>query len=239
MIHPWQLKTKLIIPTGEQNPYKEVYPEMWAEPEAAYTPPPAKKPRKNAAEKTKIREVIDEGTRGKCANIQFQLKLLIFINEPTTSFCVYFLKLLQVEEWVSEWESEWVSILLHSEENVEINTTSFQVCEELSHLLTSSTLNYTASQRPDLLNHTCFCQCWLHCVIAKKHPSSENKQFLLGKLEMYTFLFVGIFCKILTIQYKIVCWYILFLFFVPERLIHEIKKKTRNIEGKSSPFFQA
>lgn len=51
-------------PTGEQNPYKEVYPEMWAEPEAAYTPPPTKKPRKNAAEKAKIREVIDEGTRG-------------------------------------------------------------------------------------------------------------------------------------------------------------------------------
>lgn len=50
--------------TGEQNPYKEVYPEMWSEPEAAYTPPPAKKPRKNAVEKAKIREVIDEGTRG-------------------------------------------------------------------------------------------------------------------------------------------------------------------------------
>ncbi|XP_035534005.1 DNA (cytosine-5)-methyltransferase 3A-like isoform X7 [Morone saxatilis] len=50
-------------PEGEQNQYKEVYPEMWAEPEAAYTPPPAKKPRKNAAEKAKIREVIDEGTR--------------------------------------------------------------------------------------------------------------------------------------------------------------------------------
>ncbi|CAG12940.1 unnamed protein product, partial [Tetraodon nigroviridis] len=50
-------------PEGEQNPYKEVYPEMWSEPEAAYTPPPAKKPRKNAAEKAKIREVIDEGTR--------------------------------------------------------------------------------------------------------------------------------------------------------------------------------
>lgn len=68
----------LIIPTGEQNPYKEVYPEMWAEPEAAYTPPPAKKPRKNAAEKAKIREVIDEGTRGKHANIHFQLELVIF-----------------------------------------------------------------------------------------------------------------------------------------------------------------
>lgn len=39
--------------------------EMWPEPEAAYTPPPAKKPRKNSAEKAKIREVIDEGTRGK------------------------------------------------------------------------------------------------------------------------------------------------------------------------------
>ncbi|XP_071388539.1 DNA (cytosine-5)-methyltransferase 3A-like isoform X6 [Centroberyx affinis] len=50
-------------PEDEQNPYKEVYPEMWAEPEAAYTPPPAKKPRKNSAEKAKIREVIDEGTR--------------------------------------------------------------------------------------------------------------------------------------------------------------------------------
>ncbi|KAG7222628.1 hypothetical protein INR49_026237, partial [Caranx melampygus] len=51
-------------PEEEQNPYKEVYTEMWTEPEAAYTPPPAKKPRKNhAAEKAKIREVIDEGTR--------------------------------------------------------------------------------------------------------------------------------------------------------------------------------
>ncbi|XP_062292706.1 DNA (cytosine-5)-methyltransferase 3A-like isoform X3 [Scomber scombrus] len=48
--------------TEEQN-YKEMYPEMWTEPEAAYTPPPAKKPRKNTAEKAKIREVIDEGTR--------------------------------------------------------------------------------------------------------------------------------------------------------------------------------
>lgn len=42
-----------------------MYPEMWAEPEAAYTPPPAKKPRKNSVEKAKIREVIDEGTRGE------------------------------------------------------------------------------------------------------------------------------------------------------------------------------
>ncbi|XP_071777420.1 DNA (cytosine-5-)-methyltransferase 3 alpha a isoform X1 [Centroberyx gerrardi] len=50
-------------PEEEQNPYKGVYPEIWAEPEAAYTPPPAKKPRKNSADKAKIREVIDEGTR--------------------------------------------------------------------------------------------------------------------------------------------------------------------------------
>lgn len=43
---------------------------MWAEPEAAYTPPPAKKPRKNSTqEKAKIREVIDEGTRGKHTNL--------------------------------------------------------------------------------------------------------------------------------------------------------------------------
>lgn len=67
------IKTKTVLirclcSTEEQNPYKEVYPEMWADPEAAYTPPPAKKPRKNSAEKAKIREVIDEGTRGKHKN---------------------------------------------------------------------------------------------------------------------------------------------------------------------------
>ncbi|XP_030201738.1 DNA (cytosine-5-)-methyltransferase 3 alpha a isoform X6 [Gadus morhua] len=51
-------------PEEERIPYKDVYPETWAEPEAAYTPPPpAKKPRKNTVEKAKIREVIDEGTR--------------------------------------------------------------------------------------------------------------------------------------------------------------------------------
>ncbi|XP_056282166.1 DNA (cytosine-5)-methyltransferase 3A isoform X2 [Pseudoliparis swirei] len=52
-------------PEEERNPYKEVYPEMWAEPEAAaYTPPPpAKKPRKSAAEKPKVKEIIDERTR--------------------------------------------------------------------------------------------------------------------------------------------------------------------------------
>ncbi|XP_073788567.1 DNA (cytosine-5-)-methyltransferase 3 alpha a isoform X3 [Danio rerio] len=66
-------------PPAERNPYTEVYPEMW-EPEAAsYTaPPPAKKPRKNSVEKTKIKEIIDEGTRErlmlevkqKCRNIE-------------------------------------------------------------------------------------------------------------------------------------------------------------------------
>ncbi|TNN43623.1 DNA (cytosine-5)-methyltransferase 3A [Liparis tanakae] len=53
-------------PEEERNPYKKVYPEMWSEPEAAYTPPPTKKPRKNLPEKAKIREVIDEGTRDIC-----------------------------------------------------------------------------------------------------------------------------------------------------------------------------
>ncbi|XP_044232448.1 DNA (cytosine-5)-methyltransferase 3A-like isoform X7 [Thunnus albacares] len=60
---PQSLDPREGIHTEEQNSYKEVYSEMWAEPEAAYTPPPAKKPRKNSAEKAKIREVIDEGTR--------------------------------------------------------------------------------------------------------------------------------------------------------------------------------
>jgi len=51
----------------ERNPYKEVYPEMWVEPEAAaYTPPPAKKPRKSTAtEKPKVKDIIDERTRGE------------------------------------------------------------------------------------------------------------------------------------------------------------------------------
>lgn len=53
----------------ERNPYKEVYPEMWVEPEAAaYTPPPAKKPRKSTAEKPKVKDIIDERTRGKAAS---------------------------------------------------------------------------------------------------------------------------------------------------------------------------
>ncbi|XP_051941487.1 DNA (cytosine-5)-methyltransferase 3A-like isoform X3 [Hippocampus zosterae] len=56
-------------PEEERNPYKEVYPEMWVEPEAAsYTPPPpapppAKKPRKSTQEKPRVKDIIDEGTR--------------------------------------------------------------------------------------------------------------------------------------------------------------------------------
>uniref|UniRef100_A0A9J7YL46 DNA (cytosine-5-)-methyltransferase n=1 Tax=Cyprinus carpio carpio TaxID=630221 RepID=A0A9J7YL46_CYPCA len=52
-------------PEEERIPYKEVYPEMWAEPEAAaYTPPPAKRPRKSTAtEKPKVKDIIDERTR--------------------------------------------------------------------------------------------------------------------------------------------------------------------------------
>uniref|UniRef100_A0A8C9R5D8 DNA (cytosine-5-)-methyltransferase n=1 Tax=Scleropages formosus TaxID=113540 RepID=A0A8C9R5D8_SCLFO len=66
------------INAEERN--KEVYPEMWVEPEAAaYTPPPpAKKPRKSTTEKPKMKEIIDEGTRErlvyevrqKCRNIE-------------------------------------------------------------------------------------------------------------------------------------------------------------------------
>lgn len=72
---------------------------MWSEPEAAYTPPPAKKPRKNAAEKAKIREVIDEGTRGKQAITQFEPKLLIPRVEPTTYLEVYLKKINKSWNW--------------------------------------------------------------------------------------------------------------------------------------------
>ncbi|XP_032403880.1 DNA (cytosine-5)-methyltransferase 3A isoform X3 [Xiphophorus hellerii] len=49
-------------PEEERN--SEVYPEMWVEPEAAaYTPPPAKKPRKSTVEKPKVKDIIDERTR--------------------------------------------------------------------------------------------------------------------------------------------------------------------------------
>lgn len=56
----------MLCTAEERNPYKEVYTEMWVEPEAAaYTPPPAKKPRKSTAEKPKVKDIIDERTRGK------------------------------------------------------------------------------------------------------------------------------------------------------------------------------
>lgn len=106
----------IIIPTGEQNSYKEAYPEMWPEPEAAYTPLPAKKPRKNAAEKAKIREVIDEGTRGKHTITQLQLKLLIF-KKPTYSLSECLLKSYSASGGVSE--------PLYLEKNVDINNTSW------------------------------------------------------------------------------------------------------------------
>ncbi|XP_027559084.1 DNA (cytosine-5)-methyltransferase 3A, partial [Neopelma chrysocephalum] len=68
-------------PREERNPYKEVYTEMWVEPEAAAyaPPPPAKKPRKSTTqEKPKVKEIIDERTRErlvyevrqKCRNIE-------------------------------------------------------------------------------------------------------------------------------------------------------------------------
>ncbi|XP_012727020.2 DNA (cytosine-5)-methyltransferase 3A isoform X3 [Fundulus heteroclitus] len=49
---------------AEEERNSEVYPETWVEPEAAaYTPPPAKKPRKSTVEKPKVKDIIDEGTR--------------------------------------------------------------------------------------------------------------------------------------------------------------------------------
>uniref|UniRef100_A0A2K5F5Y2 Uncharacterized protein n=1 Tax=Aotus nancymaae TaxID=37293 RepID=A0A2K5F5Y2_AOTNA len=72
--------TGLEPPEEEKNPYKEVYTDMWVEPEAAaYTPPPpAKKPRKSTTEKPKVKEIIDVRTRErlvyemrqKCRNIE-------------------------------------------------------------------------------------------------------------------------------------------------------------------------
>uniref|UniRef100_A0A8B9LGA5 DNA (cytosine-5-)-methyltransferase 3 alpha b n=2 Tax=Astyanax mexicanus TaxID=7994 RepID=A0A8B9LGA5_ASTMX len=67
-------------PEEDRNPYKEVYPEMWVEPEAAaYMPPLAKKPRKSTnVEKPKVKDIVDERTRErlvyevrqKCRNIE-------------------------------------------------------------------------------------------------------------------------------------------------------------------------
>uniref|UniRef100_A0A674AAH7 DNA (cytosine-5-)-methyltransferase n=1 Tax=Salmo trutta TaxID=8032 RepID=A0A674AAH7_SALTR len=71
-------------PQKERHPYKDVYPEMWVEPEEAYTPPPpTKRPRKNVAEKPKIREVIDEGTRDiciSCGSLNVSLEHPLFIG---------------------------------------------------------------------------------------------------------------------------------------------------------------
>lgn len=60
----------MLSASEERNPYTEVYPEMWVEPEtAAYTPPPAKKPRKSTAEKPKVKDIVDERTRGELAHL--------------------------------------------------------------------------------------------------------------------------------------------------------------------------
>uniref|UniRef100_A0A669EKZ5 DNA (cytosine-5-)-methyltransferase n=1 Tax=Oreochromis niloticus TaxID=8128 RepID=A0A669EKZ5_ORENI len=73
-------------PEEERNPYKEVYPEIWVEPEAAaYTPPPAKKPRKSTAEKPKVKDIIDERTRA----------LPVKSTDVTTCLRVYFGYFLQ------------------------------------------------------------------------------------------------------------------------------------------------
>ncbi|XP_062863639.1 DNA (cytosine-5)-methyltransferase 3A isoform X2 [Trichomycterus rosablanca] len=52
-------------PEEERNSYKDVYPELWVEPEAAaYAPTPAKRPRKSTTtEKPKVKDIIDERTR--------------------------------------------------------------------------------------------------------------------------------------------------------------------------------
>ncbi len=67
----------IVLFSEERNPYKEVYPEIWVEPEAAaYTPPPAKKLRKSTAtEKPKVKDIIDERTRGE------RILLLNQVNE--------------------------------------------------------------------------------------------------------------------------------------------------------------
>lgn len=45
---------------------------MWVEPEAAAyaPPPPAKKPRKSTTEKPKVKEIIDERTRGSWPSVE-------------------------------------------------------------------------------------------------------------------------------------------------------------------------
>lgn len=65
-------------PEEEKNPYKEVYTDMWVEPEAAAyaPPPPAKKPRKSTTEKPKVKEIIDERTRGRSLALERELGTL-------------------------------------------------------------------------------------------------------------------------------------------------------------------
>lgn len=66
------LRHAMALPHAEEkNPYKEVYTDMWGEPEAAAyaPPPPAKKPRKSTTEKPKVKEIIDERTRGRWTQV--------------------------------------------------------------------------------------------------------------------------------------------------------------------------
>ncbi|KAJ0062900.1 hypothetical protein NL108_008228, partial [Boleophthalmus pectinirostris] len=66
-------------PEEERNPYKEVYQEMWVEPEAAYTPPPPKKPRKSSTEKPKAKDIIDERTRGERSRDEDEQKCVVVL----------------------------------------------------------------------------------------------------------------------------------------------------------------
>lgn len=65
-----------LLGAEEKNPYKEVYTDMWVEPEAAAyaPPPPAKKPRKSTTEKPKVKEIIDERTRGRNPALERELR---------------------------------------------------------------------------------------------------------------------------------------------------------------------
>lgn len=70
---------------------------MWVEPEAAaYTaPPPAKKPRKNSVEKPKIREIIDEGTRGITHTLTCEHKYSqTLTDKPSYIFSVFLERLI-------------------------------------------------------------------------------------------------------------------------------------------------
>lgn len=67
-----------LLGAEEKNPYKEVYTDMWVEPEAAAyaPPPPAKKPRKSTTEKPKVKEIIDERTRGRSRALERESRAL-------------------------------------------------------------------------------------------------------------------------------------------------------------------